>query len=130
MGARGPKPGYKKTRAAQEAGAAAKAAPVAPTPGKKRGAAAALPDAGDAATAATQAATLPPIDGDPPPAPAAPVVAPLSAADRENPDKLTGEALRTLAHRRGLARSAVQTMDDDKIRRELRYLTYRQYSEA
>lgn len=51
----------------------------------------------------------------------------LSAADRENPDKLSGDALRALAHRRGLARSTLPTMSDDKIREQLRYMTYSQY---
>ena len=53
----------------------------------------------------------------------------LSASDRENPDKLTGEPLRTLAHRRGISRSEVETMDDAKIRMQLRYITNRQYSD-
>lgn len=53
----------------------------------------------------------------------------LSAADRENPDKLTGDALRELAHKRGLARSAIETMSDEKIRNELRYIVYRQYDQ-
>lgn len=56
--------------------------------------------------------------------------APLSAADRENPDRLSGSALQELAHRRGLARSDILNMDDDKIRVQLRYLTYRQYDDA
>ena len=54
----------------------------------------------------------------------------LSAADRENPEKLSGSALHELAHRRGLARSDIATMDDEKIRTQLRYLTYRQYDDA
>ena len=54
----------------------------------------------------------------------------LSAADRENPEKLSGGDLRALAHRRGLARSDVERMDDEKIRTQLRYLTYRQYDDA
>lgn len=54
---------------------------------------------------------------------------PLSAADRENPDKLTGEALRALAHRRGVARSEADVMSDDKLRMQLRYITNRQYTE-
>lgn len=58
-----------------------------------------------------------------------PEQAPLSAADRENPEKLSGCALRELAHRRGLARSEVERMDDDKIRIQLRYLTHRQYDD-
>jgi hypothetical protein len=54
----------------------------------------------------------------------------LSASDRENPDKLTGSDLHALAHRRGLARSSLATMPDDKIRRELKFITYRQYDNA
>lgn len=53
----------------------------------------------------------------------------LSAADLENPEKLSGSALRDLAHKRGLARSEVERMDDDKIRIQLRYLTHRQYDD-
>lgn len=58
-----------------------------------------------------------------------PDVQALSAADRENPEKLSGSALRDLAHKRGLARSEVERMDDDKIRIQLRYLTHRQYDD-
>lgn len=54
----------------------------------------------------------------------------LSAADRENPEKLSGEALRTLGYHRGLARSAMADMPDAKIRTELRYLAHRQYEAA
>lgn len=54
----------------------------------------------------------------------------LSAADRENPEKLSGSALHELAHRRGLARSDIAKMDDEKIRTQLRHLTYRQYEDA
>ena len=54
----------------------------------------------------------------------------LSAADRENPAKLSGSDLRALAYRRGLAKSEVERMDDDKIRVQLRYLTHRQYDDA
>lgn len=54
----------------------------------------------------------------------------LSAADRENPGKLDGEALRELAYRRGLARSNLASMSDEKIRRELNFIIRRQYEEA
>ena len=54
----------------------------------------------------------------------------LSAADRENPDKLTGEDLRALAHRRGVSRSESASMSDDKLRMQLRYITHRQYANA
>lgn len=61
---------------------------------------------------------------------AAPAIAePLSAADRENPEKLSGQALRDLAHRRGVSRSEAETMSDEKLRMQLRYITQRQYAE-
>ena len=53
----------------------------------------------------------------------------LSASDRENPDKLAGEDLRALAHRRGVSRSEAATMSDDKLRMQLRYITNRQYAD-
>lgn len=53
----------------------------------------------------------------------------MSAADRENPDKLTGEALRDLAHRRGIARSESARMTDEKLRMQLRYIVHRQYAD-
>lgn len=56
-------------------------------------------------------------------------VVPISAAHRENPEKLSGDALRALAHRRGLPKSDLQRMSDTKIREQLRYLAYRQYSD-
>ena len=54
----------------------------------------------------------------------------LLARDRENPDKISGEALHALAHRRGLSRSSMLSMSDAKIREQLRYLTYQQYESA
>ena len=42
---------------------------------------------------------------------------------------LSGEAVRDLAHRRGLARSDLAVMSDEKIREQLRYATYRQYDD-
>jgi hypothetical protein len=53
----------------------------------------------------------------------------LPAHARENPVMLSGEALRDLAHRRGLARSDLAVMSDEKIRGQLRYATYRQYDD-
>ena len=43
---------------------------------------------------------------------------------------LTGEPLRQLAHRRGLAKSTLTSMSDEKIREQLRYITHRQYEDA
>lgn len=73
-----------------------------------------------------QALQVPATAEGPSPIPAAAELV-LSAQDRENPGKLTGEALRALAHRRGLSRSEVSRMSDEKIREQLRYMTHRQY---
>lgn len=51
----------------------------------------------------------------------------LTTQDRENPAKLSGQALRDLAHRRGIARSESARMTDEKLREQLKYATYRQY---
>jgi len=58
---------------------------------------------------------------------AAPV---LSASDRENPSKLSGADLRELGYRRGLSRSEMADMSDEKVREQLKYLVHRQYEEA
>lgn len=62
-------------------------------------------------------------------APARPVKVEPTAADLENPEKLTGNALRELAHKRGLSRSELEGMPDEKIRMQLLYITNRQYAE-
>lgn len=54
----------------------------------------------------------------------------MSAADAANPAKLSGEALRKLAHNRGMSRSEMAGMEDAKVRTQLKYLTYRQYEAA
>lgn len=51
----------------------------------------------------------------------------LSAADRENPERLQGEDLRRLAHQRGISRSESGRMSDQKLREQLRFISYRQY---
>lgn len=109
MGARGPKPGFKKARAAQAA--APSVQPEVTTPEQAK----------PAPAPAVRKAKVH--------QPAAEQAKPLSAADRENPDKLSGDDLRALAHRRGLAKSVLATMPDEKIRMELRYITNRQYSD-
>lgn len=53
----------------------------------------------------------------------------LPAYQREHPDMLTGDALKTLAHRQGMAKSELATMSDDKIRDQLKYLAYRRASD-
>ena len=53
----------------------------------------------------------------------------MSAADRENPGKLSGEALRHLAHRRGMSLSELDGMPDAKVRMQLLYITNRQYAD-
>lgn len=104
MGKRGPQPGFKKARAAQAAAPSSASAVIKPAaPAKK-----------------VAAKTVAPA--------AEPIV--LNAADRENPNKLTGQALRDLAHRRGMAKSILADMPDEKIRMELRYITGRQYEDA
>ena len=57
-------------------------------------------------------------------------LAQLPAHYREHPDKLSGQDLRDLAHRQGLARSEMATMSDEKIRDQLKYLAYRRASET
>lgn len=54
----------------------------------------------------------------------------MSAFDRENPTKLSGDALRAHAHRRGLSKSELVGMPDEKIRTQLRYITQQQYETA
>ena len=58
-----------------------------------------------------------------------PQAVPLRATDRDFPNRLSGDALRELAHQRGLARSSLDTMTDTKIREQLRYILQRQYEE-
>lgn len=69
-----------------------------------------------------------------PPAAAPPVLLlagpALTQAQRNNPAKLGGEALRALAHRRGMARSTMAGMSDEKVREQLRYLESRRQEEA
>ena len=100
----------------------------------KRAASAALSAAAGAlaaAGAARQARASLVIQPPAPPRAVEPAAAPakLSASDMENPDKLSGDDLRALAHRRGIARSEAARMDDGKLRMQLRYLTNRQYAD-
>jgi ABC-type nitrate/sulfonate/bicarbonate transport system ATPase subunit len=53
----------------------------------------------------------------------------VRATDRDFPNRLSGGALRELAHQRGLARSSLDSMTDTKIREQLRYILQRQYEE-
>jgi hypothetical protein len=54
----------------------------------------------------------------------------LPGYGRDNPNCLGGEALRQFANERGMAFSEVNTMTDEKIREQLRYLTSAAYEEA
>ena len=54
---------------------------------------------------------------------------PVRATDRDFPNRLSGDALRELAHQRGLAKSSLDSMTDTKIREQLRYILQRQYEE-
>lgn len=74
----------------------------------------------------------------PPPAPPAPAPAPraeqdlsaMSAADREDPRKLYGQALRDFAHARGAASwSDMQAWSDEKVREQVLMKIRRQYAE-
>jgi len=58
-----------------------------------------------------------------------PEAVPMRATDRDFPNRLSGDALRELAHQRGLARSSLDSMSDTKIREQLRYILQRQYEE-
>jgi len=51
----------------------------------------------------------------------------LSAAQAINPRLLTGDALKALAHKRGISRSELERMSDDKIREQIRYIDAHQY---
>jgi hypothetical protein len=53
----------------------------------------------------------------------------VPAHHREHPDKISGQALRDLAHRKGMAKSELTTMSDDKIRTQLKFIDYRRASE-
>lgn len=47
----------------------------------------------------------------------------------ENPDKVSGELLRRLAHRHGLSKSELATMSDEKIRAQMKVLAYQRHEE-
>lgn len=49
----------------------------------------------------------------------------MPAYHREHPDKISGQALRDLAHRKGMAKSELATMSDEKIRTQIKYIDYR-----
>lgn len=51
----------------------------------------------------------------------------LTQYGRDNPDALTGDALRELANERGMAMSEMKDMPPAKIREQLRYITARAY---
>jgi pyruvate/2-oxoglutarate dehydrogenase complex dihydrolipoamide acyltransferase (E2) component len=107
-------------------------------PRKPRGAAAAKANAAPPVVAGfppykpqpEQPPAPPPVQPPPPAPPAPPAEPELTAADRENPAKLSGEALRRLAHQRGIARSEADGMSDEKLRMQLGYIIARQYAEA
>lgn len=129
----GPKPGSKRKSAQQET--------VAPTPAPVAEAPSILetsstPVSETSADSADDVAGITPATDLPEQAPqrsAQPDPEPdhkFSASDRENPGKLSGQALRDLAHRRGIALSTLCFMSDEKIREQLLYINYRQYEDA
>lgn len=121
MGARGPKPGWKKGAAAPQG--------AAPKVRQPKTSAAVVVDApaGHAQPAASELAPPPVL----PPAPArAEAPTRMTAADMANPAKLSGEPLRKLAHGLGMSKSEMAGMDDARIRVQLKYLTHRRYEDA
>jgi len=68
-------------------------------------------------------------DGPQTPLLAAVVDTPLPAHARENPAMLSGDALRALAHRMGVAKSDAARMSDEKLREQLKYAIYRRYED-
>lgn len=53
----------------------------------------------------------------------------LTYEERNNPKYLSGQALRDFAHARGVPRSSMDSMTDDKIRCEVGFLIARQYDD-
>jgi len=49
-------------------------------------------------------------------------------ADKDNYNKLSGQALRDMGHRMGLPRSEVDRATDEHIRRQLDSIMYRKYA--
>ena len=94
-----------------------------PKPGWKAQAQASAP------AAIVEQVAPPPVEPKAPPVAAQPEPR-MSAADAANPAKLRGDALRKLAHNRGMSRSEMAGMSDEKVRVQLKYLTYRQYEAA
>lgn len=54
----------------------------------------------------------------------------LAGFARDNPACLAGDALRDLAHERGMARSDIAAMSDEKVREQIRYRLSTIYDEA
>jgi hypothetical protein len=132
----GPKPGSKRKPAQQET-VAPVVAPDAEAPTAEQ--APADPAAQTQPVVDASATDTAPAEGQAPTAEQAPPAgadlaaeepAAPSASDRENPAKLHGQALRDLAHKRGIALSTLCFMSDAKIREQLLYINYRQYDDA
>lgn len=68
------------------------------------------------------------------PAPVAPVEAEptrrLTYEERNNPKYLSGQVLRDFAHSRGVPKSSMESMTDEKVRCEVNFLIARQYDDA
>lgn len=97
-------------------------APVEPEP---------TPEVSPPLTDAECAAFMGVVDKPAAPEPVEPEPPRMTAEQRENPRYLTGEALRALAHRRGIARSEAARLSDEKLREQLRYITaHQQETEA
>ncbi|XVJ69943.1 MAG: hypothetical protein HEQ39_09990 [Rhizobacter sp.] len=77
--------------------------------------------------AGSAAATIEPVAAD-----SLPTDSPIpvtNAWHREDPKRLSGEALRVFAHRQGMAKSDLAAMPDEKIRTQLHYIIARRYAD-
>jgi len=54
----------------------------------------------------------------------------LTYEERNNPKYLSGAVLRDFAHSRGVPRSSMESMTDEKVRAEVNFLISRQYDDA
>lgn len=121
MGLRGPKPGWKAAKARAEAQTSSAKKPPAAKPVPKRvrpKRAVKAPAPGALQGAPLQA----PLSHAVQKIPAERPLSELSAAERNNPANLNGQALREFAHKKGMPRSTVADMPDFKIREQLRYI--------
>lgn len=115
MGLRGPKPGWKASKAAVKRAAVNKARR------EKRAAAKLQAKAAPPEAVPTHALTV--MEA----APADHAV--VNEWQRDNPRFLSGDKLKRFANERGIPKSELATMSDEKIREQLRYVVARRYED-